>query len=163
MYKRIIAVIATFLSIPSANGGMEYPSKTPYYIQEAAGAFRLSPALLVALCTQESRCRAKVINRHDGILQPNGKRKYNPSYGLFQLKIETAKALGYQGPAKGLLDPEINAFYAAKLLRQNLDKYHSTAKAVSAHNAGHYIKSNKEYVHNVLATYAGLSLDKGIK
>lgn len=162
MKKSIISLLIVLLAL-DANGGVESMSKTPYYISEAAGAFRLSPALLVALCMQESRCRAKAVNRHDSTLQANGTRRYDPSYGLFQIKLGTARALGYTGTTKGLLDPEMNAFYAAKLFRQNLDKYHSTKKAVSAHNAGRAISSNKEYVHNVLANYAELSLDKGIK
>ncbi|TCR83478.1 transglycosylase-like protein with SLT domain [Rhizobium sp. BK376] len=50
--------------------------------------------------------------------------RYNPSaynkagyFGLMQIKYNTAKSMGYQGPPKGLLDAETNIKYAAKYLR----------------------------------------------
>jgi soluble lytic murein transglycosylase-like protein len=50
--------------------------------------------------------------------------RYNPNaynkagyFGLMQIKYNTAKSMGYDGPAKGLLDAETNIKYAAKYLR----------------------------------------------
>ncbi len=135
----------------------------PFYITEAASAFKLSPALLMAICTQESRCRARAYNKFDSIEDENGIRHKNPSYGLFQIKKETAKALGFEGTNNELFNPEINSFLAAKLLRKNLDRYHDTAKAISAHNAGRAIKSNKDYVNNVFRNYVKFHLDQGVE
>jgi len=48
---------------------------------------------------------------------------FNPSaynkghWGLMQIKHATARGMGYDGPAKGLLDPETNLKYAVKYLR----------------------------------------------
>ena len=38
------------------------------------------------------------------------------NYGLMQIKHGTARAMGYNGPASGLLDPETNLTYAVKYL-----------------------------------------------
>ncbi|MGV2124435.1 transglycosylase SLT domain-containing protein [Agrobacterium vitis] len=49
--------------------------------------------------------------------------RYNPSaysrgnYGLMQIRYNTARSLGYEGPAEGLFDPETNLKYAIKYLR----------------------------------------------
>jgi len=50
----------------------------------------------------ESRGRANVV--HQG------------NYGLMQIRLGTARALGYSGDAKGLLDPDTNLTYAVKYL-----------------------------------------------
>ncbi len=48
---------------------------------------------------------------------------FNPSaynrghWGLMQIKHATARGMGYDGPAKGLLNPETNLKYAVKYLR----------------------------------------------
>ena len=47
---------------------------------------------------------------------------YDPSaysrghWGLMQIKHQTAKTMGYKGPAKGLLDAETNLIYGVKYL-----------------------------------------------
>jgi soluble lytic murein transglycosylase-like protein len=49
--------------------------------------------------------------------------KFNPAayhkgyWGLMQIRHATARGMGYQGPAKGLLDAETNLKYAVKYLR----------------------------------------------
>ncbi len=48
--------------------------------------------------------------------------RYNPSavsrgnYGMMQIRLGTARAMGYTGTAAGLLDPEVNMTYAVKYL-----------------------------------------------
>jgi soluble lytic murein transglycosylase-like protein len=48
--------------------------------------------------------------------------RYNPraiskgNYGIMQIRLSTARAMGYAGTASGLLDPEINMAYAVKYL-----------------------------------------------
>ena len=56
---------------------------------------------------------------HRVILRESG---YNPravnggNYGLMQIRLGTARALGYDGPPEGLLDPETNMAYAVRYL-----------------------------------------------
>jgi soluble lytic murein transglycosylase-like protein len=48
--------------------------------------------------------------------------RYNPravskgNYGMMQIRLGTARAMGYAGTAAGLLDPEVNMTYAVKYL-----------------------------------------------
>jgi soluble lytic murein transglycosylase-like protein len=48
--------------------------------------------------------------------------RYNPravskgNYGMMQIRLATARGLGYTGSAQGLLDPETNLTYAVKYL-----------------------------------------------
>jgi soluble lytic murein transglycosylase-like protein len=48
--------------------------------------------------------------------------RYNPravskgNYGIMQIRLGTARAMGYSGTASGLLDPEVNMTYAVKYL-----------------------------------------------
>jgi len=48
--------------------------------------------------------------------------RYNPrvvhrgNYGMMQIKLATARSMGYTGTAEGLLDPETNLTYAVKYL-----------------------------------------------
>lgn len=42
--------------------------------------------------------------------------KHGPFWGLMQIRYDTARSVGYKGPAKGLLDPETNLTYAVAYL-----------------------------------------------
>jgi soluble lytic murein transglycosylase-like protein len=48
--------------------------------------------------------------------------RYNPravskgNYGMMQIRLGTARSMGYTGTASGLLDPEVNMTYAVKYL-----------------------------------------------
>ncbi len=47
----------------------------------------------------------------------NPKAYSNGNYGLMQIRYNTAKGMGYKGPASGLFDAETNLKYAVKYLR----------------------------------------------
>jgi hypothetical protein len=90
--------------------------------------FDLPPGLLSALCFVESSHRTYVVNHKDG-----GSR----SNGACQIKLSTAKLLGYNGTEEKLLDPKVNAYWAAKYLRRQLDRYGGDVrKGVAAYNSG---------------------------
>jgi len=59
------------------------------------------------------------------------------SWGLMQLLESTARNLGYNGPAEGLLDPQTNIDFGTKLIRQLYDRVGEDAAAMySAYNSG---------------------------
>lgn len=112
-------------------------------------------ALLLAICTHESHLKNVTVMHDHG----------SPSYGLCQIKEDTAKSLGFTGkvtgplkpssefkwamePAgkpQGLMVPEVNAKYAALYLKMQLDRYDgSWCKSASAYNSGTYMPSSKE-------------------
>jgi soluble lytic murein transglycosylase-like protein len=56
----------------------------------------------------------RVVQRESGY---NPKARNGPYLGLMQIRHETARSMGYKGPASGLLDAETNLKYAVKYLR----------------------------------------------
>lgn len=76
----------------------------------------------------------------------------SPSHGLCQVKLRTARHMGFKGKALNLKDPTINAQIAAKYLRYQLDRYKGNwLKAISAYNAGSAIPNNQDYVNKVVS------------
>ncbi len=113
----------------------------------------LPPGLLSAICFMESSHRTHVVNEFDG---------GSPSIGLCQIKLNTAKMVGFTGTAEELKDPSANAYWAGKYLKKQLDRYEwSYYKAVAAYNAGRFIASksgnavNKHYVNKVFFIWKG--------
>lgn len=98
-------------------------------IATEASAQGVPPELVKAVIGQESA------------FVPTAKRfepKLNDaSYGLMQVLYRTAQALGYTGPAEGLLDPATSIHYGTMFLAQNLNVTNGDiARAVSAYNGG---------------------------
>jgi len=46
----------------------------------------------------------------------NPNRRHGPFWGLMQIRPDTARTMGYQGPARGLLDADTNLKYAVAYL-----------------------------------------------
>jgi len=55
----------------------------------------------------------RVILRESGF---NPRAVYRGNYGLMQIRLGTARSLGYRGEAAGLLDPATNMTYAVRYL-----------------------------------------------
>lgn len=177
-------IVALFFSISIASAETKNGMKTtvPFYMYNAASEFNLDVALLYAICQKESNCRSRAINHDDGTKAQKAAGIIDKSYGLFQIKESTAVGLGFEpekvvttkvykdgkmkvvtrtvNHRKDLLKPEVNAWYAAKLIRHLYDRYKDTSRVISAYNAGRPIKGNKAYVNVVLANFAKYKLDK---
>lgn len=89
----------------------------------------LPAKLLESICYVESNHNISAIHRNDG----NG-----DSLGVCQIKLSTAKHLGFKGTAKELMKPEVNIKYAAEYLKYQLNRYDGNfAQAITAYNKGH--------------------------
>jgi soluble lytic murein transglycosylase-like protein len=100
----------------------------------AAKAAKVSGALLLAVCTHESGLN-NVYVPHDG---------GSPTYGVCQIKYDTAVGVGYKGDPKGLMDPKTNAKFAARYLKFQESRYNGDfVKMAAAYNAGTYNESKK--------------------
>ena len=55
----------------------------------------------------------RIIVRESGY---NAKARHGPYWGLMQIRYDTAQSMGYDGPAKGLLDADTNLRYGVKYL-----------------------------------------------
>lgn len=113
-----------------------------------AKMYGIPGSLLLAICTHESGLK--------NIISPNDHG--SPSYGVCQIKENTAKLLGFTVDIKKLMDPKTNITIAAKYLRKQLDRYDGDwCMATAAYNAGRYNPSkiypgrpkNLKYVQNV--------------
>jgi soluble lytic murein transglycosylase-like protein len=118
-------------------------------LKQESQAHRVPYRLLYGICKQESMLNPRAFNKYDG---------GTPSRGLCQLKVATARAMGFTGTPRELFNLGVNTHYAAKLLKYQMDRYHGDwIAAVSAYNAGHASKHNKHYIKQVFgyATMAG--------
>ncbi|WVT72017.1 lytic transglycosylase domain-containing protein [Sinorhizobium chiapasense] len=69
----------------------------------------------------------------------------NGNYGLMQIRYNTAKGLGYDGPAEGLFDAETNLKYATKYLHgawMVADNQHDSA--VKLYASGYYYHAKRK-------------------
>jgi soluble lytic murein transglycosylase-like protein len=55
----------------------------------------------------------RIIERESGF---DSRLIHHGNYGLMQIRLGTAHALGYRGAPAGLLDPDVNMTYAVKYL-----------------------------------------------
>lgn len=156
-YLILVLLLAVPTAVDARNNGI------PFFMTNAASSFNIDVTLLYAICMQESHCRAGAINHNDGTKLQKNSGIVSKSHGMFQIKLATAKALGFNGNTKDLRKPEVNSYYAAKLLRSLYNKYQDTIKVVSAYNAGKPITGNKDYTRRVLEYYVRLKIDKPLR
>jgi len=89
--------------------------------------FDLPTDLLASLCFIESSYNINAVHHDDG---------GEDSLGVCQIKLNTAKWLGFKGTKKQLMNPETNMYYAAKYLSYQIKRYHSVQRGVIAYNMG---------------------------
>jgi soluble lytic murein transglycosylase-like protein len=103
-------------------------------IAAAAERWKVPVALIKAIIAQESEFqpRATALDRGDGAR--------GGSYGLMQISLATARALGFRGAGQDLFDPAINVNLGARYLRDLLHEAaaggYGVDSAISAYNAG---------------------------
>lgn len=117
----------------------------------ASNTFDLPPGLLGSLCYVESSYDVEAINPDDG---------HGDSIGVCQIKVETARTLGFQGTADQLRDPFLNSYYAGMYLSHQLRRYHGNIlKGVASYNSGTWRvdleghTKNQKYVNKVMKAW----------
>lgn len=71
-------------------------------VESHAAAHGLPPSLVHRVILRESRYNPRAVSKGN--------------YGIMQIRLGTARAMGYRGDAAGLLDPDTNMTYAVKYL-----------------------------------------------
>lgn len=95
-------------------------------------------ALVHRVIRRESGYRAALIGRGGAM-------------GLMQIKVATARGLGYSGSARGLLDPEINLTYAIRYLAGAYRVANGNPdRAVMHYARGYYYAAKRRGMLNVL-------------
>ncbi len=116
-------------------------------ITKAATRVGVPVELMLSIAWVESSYRASLPPSLDGA---------TPSYGVFQVKLETALWLDEVYKHKRLATPErlsntyINSFYAAKYIKLLLKRYNGNVEmAIDAYNKGHVVSTKSTYVKRV--------------
>ena len=118
----------------------ERPETYDKLIAAHAAANGVPESLVHRVITRESRYNAHLIGRC-GCL------------GLMQIKLGTARSLGYEGTAQGLLDPETNLTYGVKYLAGAYRTAGGNAdRAVAFYAAGYYFAAKRQDVALDLAS-----------
>jgi soluble lytic murein transglycosylase-like protein len=98
-----LASLATMAALSFPNIALAQRSEYDSMITMHASANGVPEALVHRVIVRESRYRPGVVGRGGAI-------------GLMQIKLATARGLGYTGDAAGLRDPNTNLIYAVKYL-----------------------------------------------
>jgi soluble lytic murein transglycosylase-like protein len=103
---RRICLAALLLSLAAAasarDRGLPADAKLDALIARHAAANSVPEALVRRVILRESRGNARIVSRGN--------------YGLMQIKLATARSMGYTGDAAGLLNADTNMTYAVKYL-----------------------------------------------
>lgn len=136
MKRFALAAFAVLLTIPTAHAeGESYRSM----VESHAAAEGVPAELVHRVIMRESRYNPRAV--HAG------------NYGMMQIKLQTARGLGYTGTAQGLLDPETNLTYAVKYLAgayRVAGGNHN--RAVAYYAGGYYYAAKRQRVREANAT-----------
>jgi soluble lytic murein transglycosylase-like protein len=94
-----VGIAPTFAAPAAARGGRSYDAM----IANHAAANGVPAELVHRVVVRESRYRASAMGR-------------GGASGLMQIKLATARSMGYSGSAAGLLDPDTNLTYGVRYL-----------------------------------------------
>lgn len=142
MQRILLAVVAALLMVSSARA---QPAEYQAMVASHAAANGIPVELVHRVIMRESRYNPRAI--HAG------------NYGMMQIKLQTARGLGYTGTAQGLLDPETNLTYAVKYLAgayRVANGDHN--RAVSYYARGYYYAAKRQRLMQANAAQMPLNL-----
>ena len=92
----------------------------------------------------------RVIRRESGF---NPAAHHGPFWGLMQIRLETARGMGYRGPPRGLLDADTNLKYAvAYLANAWLVAAGNPDRAVALYASGYFYAARRKGLLDRLRT-----------
>jgi soluble lytic murein transglycosylase-like protein len=107
------------------NAGGDQRAALQGLVEQHASANGLPPSLVHRVIMRESRYNPRAVNAGN--------------YGLMQIRLATARSMGYSGSAAGLLDAETNMTYAVKYLAGAYRAAHGNENlAVALYSRGYY-------------------------
>lgn len=128
MKRLLLAAAAAMVMIhPASAQRADYEAM----VASHAAANGVPPELVHRVIVRESRYNPRAVSRGN--------------YGMMQIKLATARGLGYTGTAQGLLDPDTNLTYAVKYLA---GAYRAAGgdhnRAVSYYAGGYYYAAKRQ-------------------
>jgi soluble lytic murein transglycosylase-like protein len=134
--KRLIALawLAAMATLPFSQSAEAQRANYESMVATHAQANGVPEALVHRVIVRESKYRADVVGRGGTI-------------GLMQIKLATARGLGYTGDAAGLRDPNTNLTYAVKYLAGAYRAANGDAnRAVGYYAGGYYYAAKRQRV-----------------
>src|ERR1700689_5745338 len=137
--KRLLSLgwFAPMAALPVPEGAWAQHAEYDALVATHARANGVPEALVHRVIVRETRYRPGLVGRGGAI-------------GLMQIKLATARGLGYTGDAAGLRDPETNLAYAVKYLagayRAAKGDYD---RAVHYFAAGYYYVAKQQRIEHV--------------
>jgi soluble lytic murein transglycosylase-like protein len=123
-----LTVVAALAAPALAQAGSEYDA----LIAQHAQANNVPEALVHRVIVRESRYQPQLVGRGGAI-------------GLMQIKLATARSMGYTGDAAGLRDPNTNLTYAVKYLAGAYRAANGDhARAMHYYAAGYYYVAKRQ-------------------
>jgi soluble lytic murein transglycosylase-like protein len=127
-----VALAAVLFAVPQM--ALAQHAEYDALIASHASANGVPEALVHRVIVRESRYRPQLVGRGGTI-------------GLMQIKLATARGLGYTGTAEGLRDPDTNLTYAVKYLAGAYRAANGDHNRAVAYYAGGYYYAAKRQRH----------------
>ena len=134
--KRLLSLawLAAMAALPFSQAAQAQRADYEAMVATHASANGVPEALVHRVIVRESKYRADVVGRGGTI-------------GLMQIKLATARGLGYAGDAAGLRDPNTNLTYAVKYLAGAYRASGGNAnRAVGYYASGYYGAAKRQQV-----------------
>jgi soluble lytic murein transglycosylase-like protein len=131
----LIAWLAALALLPSSQAALAQRAQYEEVIAALAKAYLVPEELVHRIIIRESKYQAALLG-HGGAI------------GLMQIKLATARALGYSGTADGLRDPNTNLTYGVKYLAGAYRAAHGDHdRTVHYYAAGYYLTAKQRLEH----------------
>ncbi len=134
--KRLLSLawLTAMAALPFSQSAQAQRANYESMVATHAQANGVPEALVHRVIVRESKYRADVVGRGGTI-------------GLMQIKLATARGLGYTGDAAGLRDPNTNLTYAVKYLAGAYRAANGDAnRAVGYYAGGYYYAAKRQRV-----------------
>jgi soluble lytic murein transglycosylase-like protein len=143
--KRLLLLgwLATLAALPFPQAALAQRAQYEALIANHAKANLVPEVLVHRVIVRESKYQASLLGRGGTI-------------GLMQIKLGTARSLGYTGTAEGLRDPDTNLRYGVKYLA---GAYRAAGgnhdRAVKYYAAGYYLTAKQQRLEHLQQAKAG--------
>ena len=139
-----LAWLIAIAALPFSQGALAHDAQYDALVATHAKANNLPEALVHRVIVRESGYRPGLISRGN--------------IGLMQIKLGTARSLGYTGTAEGLRDPGTNLTYAVKYLAGAYRAANSDHKrAIHYYASGYYHAAKRQQRHPAPPRLEGLT------
>jgi soluble lytic murein transglycosylase-like protein len=130
--------VAAVLVVPALAQPRDNNGNLDALISKHAAANGIPESLVRRVIHRESRGNPRAISKGN--------------YGLMQIRLNTARGLGYRGDAHGLLDADTNMTYAVRYLANAYKVAGGNPdRAVHLYAAGYYFAAKRKGLHGIIA------------